>query len=84
MHSVAFSISYLEVLKFEKYAAVSSVKSDDFVSDGELESENRFWLFITDNFDHNKDTTTGADSTNVMDIKFRVKLPNQNLKCFSQ
>ena len=60
MHSAAFSISHLQVLKFEKYAAVSSVKYDDFVSDSELESENRFWQFIADSFDYNEDTTNGT------------------------
>ena len=43
LHSVGFSVSYSEVLKFEKCTAVSSVKFDDFVSGSELESENRFW-----------------------------------------
>ena len=38
LHSVGFSVSYLEVLKFEKYAAVSSVKYVDFVSDSELQN----------------------------------------------
>ena len=42
LHSVGFLVSYSEVLKFEKCAAVSSVKLNDFVSDSELESENRF------------------------------------------
>ena len=68
LHSVGFSVSYSEVLKFEKCAAVYSVKFDDFVSDSEFESENRFWQFITDNFDHNEDTNTGAKTIHVMDI----------------
>ena len=33
LHSVWFSVSYSEVLKFEKCAAVSSVMFDDFVSE---------------------------------------------------
>ena len=59
LHSVRFSVSYLEVLKFEKCAAVSSAQFDGFVSGSELESENRFWQFIADNFDHIEDTNTG-------------------------
>ena len=43
LHSVGFSVSYSEVLKFEKCAAVSSVKFVDFVSSSELESENQSW-----------------------------------------
>ena len=68
MHLLWFSVSYSEVRKFEKCAAVSSVMSDDFVSETELESENRFWQFIADNFDHNGDTTTGANTTHAMEI----------------
>ena len=68
LHSVGFSVLYLEVLKFEKCAAVFSVKFDDFVSGSELESENRFWQFIAENFDQNEDTTTGANTTHVMGI----------------
>ena len=44
------------------------VKFDDLVSDSELESENVFWQFIADNFDHNEDTTTRANTTYVMGI----------------
>ena len=66
LHSVGFSISYTEVLKVEKYAPVSSVKFDDFVSDSALGLENRFWQFTTDNFDHNEDTLTGTNTTHVM------------------
>ena len=66
LHSVGFPISYSEVLKFDRCAAVSSVKFSDFVSDSELESENRFWQFIAENFDHNKDTTTWTNTTHVM------------------
>ena len=36
VHSIGFSISYSEVLKFEKCAAVFSVKFDGFVSDSEF------------------------------------------------
>ena len=43
LHSVGFSVSYSEVIKFEKCAAVSSIKFDDFVSDSKFESESRFW-----------------------------------------
>ena len=43
LHSVGFSVSYSEVLKFEKCAAASSVKFVDFVSSSKLESENQFW-----------------------------------------
>ena len=68
LHSVGFSVSYSEILMFEKCAAVSSIKFDDLASDSELESENVFWQFIADNFDHNEDTTTGANTTHVMDI----------------
>ena len=68
LHSVRFSVSYLEVLKFEKCAAVSSAQFDGFVSGSELESENRFWQFIADNFDHNEVTTTGANTTHAMGI----------------
>ena len=56
------------ILMFEKCAAVSSIKFDDLVGDSELESENVFWQFIADNFDHNEDTTTGANTTHVMGI----------------
>ena len=66
LHSVGFSVSYTEVLKVEKYAPVSSVKFDDFVSDSALGLENRFWQFTTDNFDHNEDTLTGTNTTHVM------------------
>ena len=68
MHSVGFSVLYSDVLKSEKCAAVCSVKFDDFVSGSELESELRFWQFITDSFHHNEDTTTGANTTHVMGI----------------
>ena len=67
LHSVGFSVSYPQVLKFEKCAAVYSVKFDDFVKDSEFESENRFWQFITDSFDDKEDTSTGAKTTHVMD-----------------
>lgn len=66
LHSVGFSVSYTEVLKVEKYAPVSSVKFDDFVSDSALGLENRFWQFTTDNFDHNEDTLTGTNTTHAM------------------
>ena len=33
-----------------------------------MESENRFWQFIADNFDHNQGTPTGAKTTHVMGI----------------
>ena len=68
LHSVGFSVSYSEVLRFEKCAAVFSVQFDGFVSGSELESENRFWQFIADNFDYNEDTNTGLNTTHVMDI----------------
>ena len=68
LHSVGFSVSYSEILMFEKCAAVSSIKFDDLVSDSELESENVFWQFIADNFDHNEDTTTGVNTTHVIGI----------------
>ena len=68
LHSVGFSVSYSEVLKFEKCAAVSSVKFDDFVSGSELESENRFWQFVADSFNHNEVTNTGANTNHVMGI----------------
>ena len=68
LHSVGFSVSCSKVLKFEKCAAVSSVKFDKSVSDSEFESENRFWQFIADNFGHNEDTTTGANTIHVTDI----------------
>ena len=67
LHSVGFSVSYPQVLKFEKCAAAYSVKFDDFVKDSEFESENRFWQFITDSFDDKEDTSTGAKTTHVMD-----------------
>ena len=38
LHSVGFSVSYSEVLKFEKCAAVSSVNFDDFVSGSDFVS----------------------------------------------
>ena len=67
LHSVGFSVSYSEVLKIlKKYDAVSSVKFDDFVSDSESESKNRFWQFIADNFDHHEGTTTGDNTTHIM------------------
>ena len=68
LHLLGFSVSYSEVLKFEKCAAICWVKFDDFVSGNELESENRFWQFIADNFDHNEVTTTGANTTHAMGI----------------
>ena len=68
LDSVGFSVSYSEVLKFQKRAAVSSVKFHDFTSGSELKSENRFWQFIADIFDHSEDTTTGANTTHVMSI----------------
>ena len=37
-------------------------------SDNELELEKRIWQFIDDNFDHNEDTTTGANPIHVMGI----------------
>ena len=43
LHSVGFSVPYLEVLEFEKCAVVSSVKFDDFVRVSESESENKLW-----------------------------------------
>ena len=33
-----------------------------------MESENRFWQFTAENFDHNKDTTTGVNTAHVMSI----------------
>ena len=36
--SVGFSVSYSKVLKFDKYAAVSSVNFDDFVSGSDFVS----------------------------------------------
>ena len=81
LHSVGFSVSYSEVLKFEKCAAVYSVKFDDFVSDSEFESENRFWQFITDSFDDNEDTNTGAKTTHVMDI-ISSKTPKSEFTMF--
>ena len=42
LHLGEFSVSNSDVLKFEKCAAVSSVKLDYFVSDSELKSENSF------------------------------------------
>ena len=42
LHSVGFSVLYSEVCKFEECAALSIVKFDDFLSDSEFESENRF------------------------------------------
>ena len=68
LHSIGFLVSNWEVLKFKKCTAVSTGKFDDIVSDSELESENRFWQFIADNFDRNEDTTTGANTTHVMGI----------------
>ena len=38
LHSVGFCVSYSEVLKFEKCAAVSSVNFDDFVSGSDFVS----------------------------------------------
>ena len=81
LHSVGFSVSYLEVPKFDKCAALSSIKFDDFVSDSELESENRFWQLIADNFDHSKDTTTGADTTHVIGI-ISCETPKSEFKMF--
>ena len=81
LHSVGFSVSYSKVLKFEKCAAVSSVKFDDFVRDNEFESENRFWQFITDNFYHNEDTNTGAKTIHVMDI-ISSKTPKSEFTMF--
>ena len=46
LNSGGFSVSYSEVLKFEKCAAVSSTKFDE--------------QFIADNIDHNEDTTYGT------------------------
>ena len=43
LHLVGFSVSFSEVHKSEKCAAVSGVKFVDFVSSSELESENQFW-----------------------------------------
>ena len=45
LHLAGFSVSYSEVLKFQKF--------DDFVGDSELESEDIFWKFIVDTFNHN-------------------------------
>ena len=42
LHLGEFSVSNSDVLKFEKCAAVSSVKLDYFVSDSELKSEISF------------------------------------------
>ena len=42
LHSVGFSVLYSEVCNFEECAALSIVKFDDFLSDSEFESENRF------------------------------------------
>ena len=68
LHAVGFSVSYSEVIKFEKCAAVSNLSSDDFVTSDEFESGNTFWQFIADNFDHNEDTTTGGNTTHVMGV----------------
>ena len=42
LHYAWFSISYLEVLKLEKYAVLSNVKFDNFVNGSGLEPDNRF------------------------------------------
>ena len=76
VHNVVITISgrYIAlgwVLNFvlrSTQVAVSSVNFDDFVCDSELESENRFWQSIADNFDNNDGTTTGANTTHAMGI----------------
>ena len=64
LHLVEFSVSYSEVLRFQY--PLFNVDFDDFVSDSELEPENRFWKFITDSFNNNEGTTTGANTTHAM------------------
>ena len=68
LHSIGFSVSYLEVLKFEKCVVVFSVKFDGFANDSALGLENRFWQFIASNLDHNEDTTTGDNNIYLMGI----------------
>ena len=68
LHSIGFSVSYLEVLKFEKCVVVFSVKFDGFANDSALGLENRFWQFIASNLDHNEDTTTGDNTIYLMGI----------------
>ena len=68
LHSIGFSVSYLEVLKFEKCVVVFSVKFDGFANDSALGLENRFWQSIASNLDHNEDTTTGDNNIYLMGI----------------
>ena len=64
-YSLGHSVSYTDIMDFEKSAAVSTAVFD---SSSEIESQELFKQFIADNFDHNKDTTTGDNITHVMGI----------------
>ena len=66
LYSLGFSVSYDEVINFERNAAVSSADSMD--SDDVETSRTSFLQFIADNFDHNEDTKTGDNTTHVMGI----------------
>ena len=66
LYALGLSLSYTAILDFEKSAAVSTINFADVAS--EEDSAEIFLQFIADNFDHNEDTTTGANTTHVMGI----------------
>ena len=68
IHLAGCSVSFSKVVKFKKCGALSRVNFDDFDSDIELESQNRFRQFIADTFDHKEDTTLGFNTTHSMGI----------------
>ena len=66
LYSLGYSVSYTEVMNFERNAAVSNATYDN--CNNEQESQDMFLQFIADNFDHNEDTKTGGNTTHVMGI----------------
>ncbi|XP_048236850.1 uncharacterized protein LOC125372026 [Haliotis rufescens] len=66
--SLGFSVSYDQVMDFEKSAVVS--KSVEDLPPG-IEAQDQgggFCQWVADNFDYNEDTVTGHNSTHVMGI----------------
>ena len=64
--SVCIGTFVIIILDFEKYASVSTIEFTDTLL--EEESMKCFLQFITNNFDHNEDTTTGVCTTHVMGL----------------
>ncbi|XP_071081970.1 uncharacterized protein [Haliotis cracherodii] len=67
LSTLGMSVSYDQVLDFEK-AAVLSQQSDDMPQASQGDVSSGFCQWIADNFDYNEDTLNGHQSTHVMGI----------------